>query len=1164
VVQAVKHVSVLNDAPRDPASRICLCGHLRVEVAGTARESQLRGRQGRLLFAYLVLHRDRQVRRDELVDALWAQAGTPPRETALAPVLSRMRGALAPATIDGRESLSLALPEPAWIDVEAAAAALARARGAGDPAAQLEAARAAADLTDGGLLPGLDARWLDEQRAAVADTRIEALELAARAGANLGGAALGQAEADARAAVGAAPFRESARVALIEVLRARGNVAEAVRAYEDLRTLLREELGTVPGPELVALHEQLLGLGAAGARPPAAGGTGERGAASGFGRAGGRRAAGGLAEADAFGGAGSAGRAGAAGAAAPPSPAPADLVERDDELEEVEAALDHLVAGDGGVVVFEGPAGIGKTRLLSELRARALRGGARVLDARAGVLERDYGFGVARQLLSGAVAAEPALLDGAAAPARGVVAAAAGATDSSFAVLDALFHLTAALAARGPVVVCVDDLQWSDPASLRFVAYLARRVSGLPILVAATVRTGEPDVDEALLAELSHDPEATALRPAPLTAAATRALVRARLGQDADGAFASACHEVTAGNPLLVRQLLTALKSERVAPDAAHAEEVRAVGPRAVSRTVLLRLARLPDETVAVARAVAILGEDPALQAVAALAGVDEPTAAAAVQVLARAEILREDAPLGFVHPLVRDAVYSELPAAGRGLEHARAARLLADLGATPESVAAQLLLAPPRGDPWVVERLREAANVAIARGAPDSATALLERAQAEPPPPELRATIALELGGSAAFVSGPAAVEPLRLAYAALTDPAERALAAVKLSRLLMFVTSPRDGADLAARAMAELPEEHDDLRKGLLAIRLVGVFFGVVDPAELAVLEEVRRGPRDTGPGARTLTVMAALTLAIGCGPSGEAAALAWEAMHDDAMLRFDAGVITAGAQQVAALAEPADGVRAAERMGSFARPHSLVLAIVGADLWGSVTLIWRGDLAAAVAWVERAYEGERLWGTTFSAVMGYSAAFLALAQLEIGDRERAWASLRRIDGSEGTSDGARFWLASHAELLLADDRPDEALAVARRLQPMRPPNTHPVWAPWRSLRARALVMLGRRDEAAALATEDLALARQTEAPWVIGRGLRILGEIEGAPGIDRVREATALLDGTSARLERAKAHAALAAVATGSEADTARATARELARRCGAEGLVAALGD
>ena len=156
---------------------------------------------------------------------------------------------------------------------------------------------------------------------------------------------------------------------------------------------------------------------------------------------------------------------------------------------------------------------------------------------------------------------------------------------------------------------------------------------------------------------------------------------------------------------------------------------MRAIGPRAVSRTVLLRLARLPAPAADVARAVAVLGEQPGLPAIARAGGVDEAVAAETIDALVRAEILRADEPLGFVHPLVRDAVYFELPAARRGLEHERAARLLDELGAAPERIAAQLMLAPPRGDAWVVERLREAAAISIERGAPDAALAHLQRA---------------------------------------------------------------------------------------------------------------------------------------------------------------------------------------------------------------------------------------------------------------------------------------------------------------------------------------------------------------------------------------------------------------------------------------------------
>jgi DNA-binding SARP family transcriptional activator len=242
-------------------ARIQLCGELVVELGGRRRENALRGRQGRLGFAYLLLHRHRPIRRDELVAALWPEDRAPPREQALAPVLSRIRSAIAPAVLEGRDSVQLRLPEPAWIDVEVALAELVAARHASeqhDAPKALRSARTATDLLGGGLLPAHEADWLDAERERVADLRVEALELAARAAIRVGGAALPQAELDARRAVSEAPFRESARAALISVLAARGNSAEALRAYEDIRELLMEELGTVPGSELMTLHTSLL------------------------------------------------------------------------------------------------------------------------------------------------------------------------------------------------------------------------------------------------------------------------------------------------------------------------------------------------------------------------------------------------------------------------------------------------------------------------------------------------------------------------------------------------------------------------------------------------------------------------------------------------------------------------------------------------------------------------------------------------------------------------------------------------------------------------------------------------------------------------------------------------------------------------------------------
>ena len=555
-----------------------------MELHGQRLEDSLRGRQGRLLFAYLAINRDRPVRRDELAEALWSGKGAPPAyESLLAPPLSRLRKALGPGVLEGRSELQLVLPEDTWIDWEVARA---RTREGG-----WDAAREAVEIADRGLLPGLEAPWIDTKRRELADLRVEALEAAAHAGALLGGAALPEAEQAARAAVQAHPYRESARAVLMEVLRARGNVNEALRVYEDIRVLLREELGSSPGAALVALHQALLRDDPA--PTPAA-------------------------------------------PVAKPIPRSSTLVERDREVALLDGLLQEATLGEGRAVLIEGPPGIGKSRLLAEFRRRAVAEGAHVLNARAGELEREFPFGVVRQLFEAVVTDRDALA-GAAAAARVVFASPEHGTptgDASFAALHGLYWLTLNLAAERPLLLEIDDLHWCDRPSLRFLAYLVRRLEGQPVLVSASVRTGDAPTDAALMAEIANDPATAHVRPGPLSEEAVGELVAKRLGAEPDAAFRQACHGTTGGNPLLVRQLLNALETDHVRPDAAHADVVRAIGSRAVSSSVLLRLARLPGEAATVARAVAVLGESAELPTVAALSGLDEAQVAGAMAAL--------------------------------------------------------------------------------------------------------------------------------------------------------------------------------------------------------------------------------------------------------------------------------------------------------------------------------------------------------------------------------------------------------------------------------------------------------------------------------------------------------------------------------------------------
>ncbi len=189
-----------------------------------------------------------------------------------------------------------------------------------------------------------------------------------------------------------------------------------------------------------------------------------------------------------------------------------------------------------------------------------------------------------------------------------------------------------------PLLLAIDDLQWCDRASLRFIAYLAARLDGQPVLLAATLRSGEHGSDPVLLGEISEAPATESVRPAPLSAAAVAGVVRERLGDDADDAFAAACHEATGGNPLLLGQLLSALAAEALAPRAGNVGRVSEIGSQAIARTVQGRLARMPGDAAAVARAVAILGDGAELATITAFSGLSDQAVAEAAGTLAKAE----------------------------------------------------------------------------------------------------------------------------------------------------------------------------------------------------------------------------------------------------------------------------------------------------------------------------------------------------------------------------------------------------------------------------------------------------------------------------------------------------------------------------------------------
>ncbi len=242
-------------------TRIQLCGRLVVDLAGRRLESELPGRQGRLLFVYLAANRARSLGRGELAAGLWPSNPPGAADASLAALLSKLRRALGAATLTGKSELRLALPPDAWIDLEAAGTGVHRAESAialGEWVRAWAPARTALYVASRGFLPGEEAPWIEERRRWLEDVRLRALECVAAAGLAMGGTELAAAERSARALVELAPFRESGYRFLMEALAARDNAAEALRVYDRLRRLLRDELGVAPGTAAQDLHRTIL------------------------------------------------------------------------------------------------------------------------------------------------------------------------------------------------------------------------------------------------------------------------------------------------------------------------------------------------------------------------------------------------------------------------------------------------------------------------------------------------------------------------------------------------------------------------------------------------------------------------------------------------------------------------------------------------------------------------------------------------------------------------------------------------------------------------------------------------------------------------------------------------------------------------------------------
>ena len=658
--------------PLEAPPRITLFGDLRVEIAGRDVTPGLPGRQGRALLAYLVLN-PHPVDRDELAHVLWPAEAPAAPEAALSSVLAKVRRALGPNLISGRGVLTLQLGPDAEIDVRDAGEQLEHAERAladGKAAAALDAAQAALAVLAQPLLPGQQGDWVDTWRAHAGELEQRARETAARAGVDLGGRWLAGAERPAMALIERQPFREGGYALLMEAQAGRGDVAEALRTFERLRVLLREELGARPSPALMTLHGRLLHES-----PPA-----------------------------------------------PPPAAPPDepaiiplpaitstmvegaFVGRESCVARLRSRWQESSAGQTRLVLLVGEAGVGKTRLAAQFAEEVHADGGAVLYGRAdedALLPHQPFVEALRHLL----AHGGADVAGDAEPERAVLGrllpdlAPPVDPPAPSAIVDdqtlryRLFEAVAALVDRAgrrwPLLLILDDLHWADKPTLLLLRHLLRHPQLANLLVVGTFRHVEVGPDHPLvdlLSDLRRERRYDRVTLGGLDERDTQVLVADRLGLGVTPGFVRRLHEQTEGNTFFVEETLRALVDSGLPMEEVATETAleRLGVPEGVAEVIVRRVRHLSPLGVEVLTAASVVGRHFRLGVVERLvdatpeqvmSALEESMASGLVlEVVDRIDVFT------FSHALVREVLYRQLTASRRVRLHHRVAEALEQL----------------------------------------------------------------------------------------------------------------------------------------------------------------------------------------------------------------------------------------------------------------------------------------------------------------------------------------------------------------------------------------------------------------------------------------------------------------------------------------------------
>ncbi|MFJ5035475.1 helix-turn-helix transcriptional regulator [Streptomyces sp. NPDC088560] len=827
-----------------------------------------------------------------------------------------------------------------------------------------------------------------------------------------------------------------------------------------------------------------------------------------------------------------------------PQPGGPEPVERERELALLGELARRTAAGDPGLVMLEGPDGIGKSTLLCALIAQARAQGLRVVHTRADRQDHRRPLSTAHDLLAGLDAGrmppltwpEPPGTSGPDAPVPGSDARVAGSADVDgagvpFDVLAELHEIVRSAAANGPLAIVVDDAEEADAASLRFLAHGARRMAGLPVLIALTRRSG---THVPALNEVAALPLCRVLRPRPLTGAGIGLLARRLLGTETDTAFHESCLAATNGNPLMVARLLTALREEELPLTADHFTSVSEQDIPAFRLRMARLLHRHPEATVRAARALAVLGDEVSPETGARLALLDSAVFARSLLALVFMGLVTSnaDGTWSFAHSLLRNTVLGEMSEEERDTAHGRAARLLHDAGASPAEVAEHLRQAPSTThQPWARTVLREAAREAMLRASPMRATQLLRPCVPEGTEEDCEPSLLVELGVAESRIDPEASVRHLSTALDRATEPELRLQALRSLAEALTRQGQVDRAVGLLTRYRAET------------AVPL----SGTADPQ----LVEARLLMAATGNRAAFTQLLEAVSFDLSL-PGGTA--------EERALLAARAAISVTRLDRVA---EAVAAARTVIGRGTAANDAPLFLAtaasvLLYADLPHEAECSYHRLLEGTDALLDQTYpsllalsaEAHQRLGSldpalratatalkdvTVSRASRYEALPLAVRLHALLDRgDLAQAILLEKEIPDPVPDDSWQWnevLCARGRLHLDTKDHERALAVlkecARRQAEWQ--RISPAVSPWWYWAGHAHLALGDHGAAAALAEEAVAGARSAGLPCALGSGLELWAAASDGERPLLLEEAEQVLMGTRAALVRARVRVA-----------------------------------